>query len=238
MEQARRIVEDTGLELYAGDDNILQPFLELGGVGGICVHTHVVGPQVAEQARLVRSGDVEGARRIDRELAPAYDLLQVAPNPMAIKAALRLQGWDVGGHRLPLVAGRRGRDGRSAQLPRAPRRARARRRVAALDASRRLDSPHERRRHAHHPARRSRRGGQEHDRHRGRRVDPGRRRRARLPARRAARRRPRPAGHELPARAPGRHRRRRAHARPRGSRRRAAVPPARGRRARRCTRRG
>ena len=41
----------TGLDLYAGDDNLVQPFLELGGVGGICVHTHVVGPQVAEQVR-------------------------------------------------------------------------------------------------------------------------------------------------------------------------------------------
>lgn len=104
LDKARRIVEETGLELYAGDDNLVQPFLELGGVGGICVHTHVVGPQVAEQAALFRSGDVEGARRIDRELARAYELLRVAPNPMAIKAALRLLGWDVGGHRLPLVS--------------------------------------------------------------------------------------------------------------------------------------
>jgi 4-hydroxy-tetrahydrodipicolinate synthase len=103
MEKARRIVEETGLQLYAGDDNIMQPILELGGVGGICVHTHVVGPQVAEQVRLMAEGDVEGARRVDRELAPAYELLRVAPNPMAIKAALRLQGWDVGGLRLPLV---------------------------------------------------------------------------------------------------------------------------------------
>ena len=92
-----------GLDLYAGDDDILQPFLELGGVGGICVHTHVVGPQVAEQVRAVREGDLERAREIDRELAPAYELLRVAPNPIAIKAALNLLGHDVGGYRLPLV---------------------------------------------------------------------------------------------------------------------------------------
>ena len=80
MAQARHIVE-TGLDLYAGDDNILQPFLELGGVGGICVHTHVVGPQVAEQVRAMRDGDVERAREIDRELGPAYDLLRVVAEP-------------------------------------------------------------------------------------------------------------------------------------------------------------
>jgi 4-hydroxy-tetrahydrodipicolinate synthase len=102
LAQAQHIV-DTGLELYAGDDNLIQPFLELGGVGGVCVHTHVVGPQVAEQVKAMREGDVERARAIDRELQPAYDLLKAAPNPIAIKAALNLLGHAVGGHRLPLV---------------------------------------------------------------------------------------------------------------------------------------
>jgi 4-hydroxy-tetrahydrodipicolinate synthase len=100
--QARHIVE-TGLTLYAGDDVLIQPFLELGGTGGICVHTHVVGPQVAAQVQAYRDGDHERAREIDRSLAPAYDLLQVQTNPVAIKAALNLLGHRVGGHRLPLV---------------------------------------------------------------------------------------------------------------------------------------
>jgi 4-hydroxy-tetrahydrodipicolinate synthase len=103
LDKARRIVEETGLALYAGDDNLVQPFLELGGTGGVCVHTHVVGPQVAEQIRLYREGDIEGARRVNTELAPAFELLRVVVNPVAIKAALRLLGWEVGGHRLPLV---------------------------------------------------------------------------------------------------------------------------------------
>ena len=102
LDQARRIVE-LGLTLYAGDDNIIFPFLELGGIGGVCVHTHVVGPQVAEMVRRHAQGDIEGARQIDADLAPSYDLLKVAPNPIAIKAALHLLGHDVGGLRLPLV---------------------------------------------------------------------------------------------------------------------------------------
>jgi len=102
LAEARHIV-DAGLDLYAGDDALLQPFLELGGVGGVCVHTHVVGPQVAEQVRAGRAGDVERAREIDRELEPAYELLKVQTNPIPIKAALNLLGHDVGGHRLPLV---------------------------------------------------------------------------------------------------------------------------------------
>lgn len=101
--QASHIV-DSGLDLYAGDDALVQPFVELGGTGGICVHTHVVGPQVAEQVRATLAGDVERGREIDRELAPAYDLLGVQTNPLPIKAALNLLGHEVGGHRLPLPA--------------------------------------------------------------------------------------------------------------------------------------
>jgi 4-hydroxy-tetrahydrodipicolinate synthase len=101
-EQARRIVE-LGLDLYAGDDDLILPFLEIGGTGGVCVHTHVVGPQVKELIRRFKQGDTDGARRLDEELRPSIDLLRVAPNPIAIKAALNLLGHEVGGHRLPLV---------------------------------------------------------------------------------------------------------------------------------------
>jgi 4-hydroxy-tetrahydrodipicolinate synthase len=103
LEQARFIVDEAGLDLYAGDDNLLFPFLQLGGVGGVCVHTHVVGPQVAEMVRLHGTGDVDAARRIDEELVASYDLLKVVGNPIAIKAALNLLGHAVGGLRLPLV---------------------------------------------------------------------------------------------------------------------------------------
>jgi len=103
LDQARRILAETDLDLYAGDDNLVHPFLELGGVGGVCVYTQVVGPQVKEMIRRFRAGDEAGARQIDEELAPAYELLTVQTNPIAIKAALNLLGHEVGGLRLPLV---------------------------------------------------------------------------------------------------------------------------------------
>ena len=101
--QARRIVEDAQLDLYAGDDVLVRPFLEVGGIGGVCVHTHVAGPQVKAMIRAFREGDTETARKIDKELEPVYELLQVQTNPIAVKAALNLLGHDVGGLRLPLV---------------------------------------------------------------------------------------------------------------------------------------
>jgi 4-hydroxy-tetrahydrodipicolinate synthase len=100
--QARRI-PGFGLDLYAGDDNLIFPFLELGGIGGVCVHTHVWGPQTKEMVRRYKAGDRDGARRLHEEMAPAFDLLRVTTNPIAIKTALNLLGHEVGGFRLPMV---------------------------------------------------------------------------------------------------------------------------------------
>jgi 4-hydroxy-tetrahydrodipicolinate synthase len=102
LDQARHIVS-TGLDLYCGDDVLTQSFLELGAVGVVSVAAHVVGNQIAEQVQAVLGGDLEHARRIDDALAPAYELLTVQTNPIAIKTALAMLGHDVGGFRLPMV---------------------------------------------------------------------------------------------------------------------------------------
>jgi 4-hydroxy-tetrahydrodipicolinate synthase len=102
LDHARRIVE-LGLDLYAGDDVLIFPFLGLGGLGGICVHTHVWGPQTKEMVRLFKAGDVDGARALNEELQPAYELLKIATNPIPIKAAVNLLGHEAGGYRLPMV---------------------------------------------------------------------------------------------------------------------------------------
>jgi 4-hydroxy-tetrahydrodipicolinate synthase len=102
LDAARHVVA-CGLDLYAGDDDLILPFLEVGGVGGICVHTHVVGPQVKEMIRLFRVGDRDGAHALDEALRPSIDLLRVVVNPIAIKRALDLLGLAPATVRLPLV---------------------------------------------------------------------------------------------------------------------------------------
>jgi 4-hydroxy-tetrahydrodipicolinate synthase len=102
LDAARHVIAE-GLDLYAGDDDLILPFVELGGVGGICVTSHIVGLRIKEMIGLYRAGDPEGARALDQELRPAIDLLRVQTNPIPIKAALNLLGHDVGGFRLPLV---------------------------------------------------------------------------------------------------------------------------------------
>jgi 4-hydroxy-tetrahydrodipicolinate synthase len=103
LDQARRIAEETDLELYAGDDNLVRPFLNLGGVGGICVRSNIASAQMKEMVTRFRQGDTDRADRLDTELRPLYDLDDVAVNPIPIKTAMNLLGYDVGGFRLPLV---------------------------------------------------------------------------------------------------------------------------------------
>jgi 4-hydroxy-tetrahydrodipicolinate synthase len=103
IDQARRIVNETGLDLYAGSDHLVRPFLEVGGVGGVVVYGNLVPGRVKEMIRLYKDGDTDGARRIDEELKPLVDVLGITINPIPVKAALNLLGHEVGGLRLPLV---------------------------------------------------------------------------------------------------------------------------------------
>lgn len=103
--QARFIAEETRLDLYAGNDDLVYPFLELGSVGGVCVYSNLpqVGTRVKELITRFKEGDRAGAKAIDDDLRVVIDALSVTTNPIPVKAALALLGHDVGGHRLPLV---------------------------------------------------------------------------------------------------------------------------------------
>jgi 4-hydroxy-tetrahydrodipicolinate synthase len=103
LNEARFIAEQTRLDLYSGDDPNTLAFLDVGAKGVVSVTAHLWGTQIAEMIRLHRDGDYEGARALDAEMEPSYELLRVQVNPIPIKAALNLTGHAVGGHRLPMV---------------------------------------------------------------------------------------------------------------------------------------
>ncbi len=103
LEHLRRLRELSDVGLYAGNDDMLFDVLALGGWGGICVASHLVGPRLAEMARLVRSGDAGAAKLIDDGLRTLYKTLFITASPIPVKEALNLLGHDVGGLRLPLL---------------------------------------------------------------------------------------------------------------------------------------
>jgi len=87
-----------GLDLLAGNDDVLANVLDMGGTGGILVASHLVGP---EMHRIVEEPDAR--EEIQASLAPLLEALTVAPLAASVKAALGMLGHDVGGLRLPLV---------------------------------------------------------------------------------------------------------------------------------------
>jgi 4-hydroxy-tetrahydrodipicolinate synthase len=87
-----------GLDLLAGNDDMLADVLDMGGTGGILVASHLVGN---EMRRMV--DEPESRREIDDSLGDVYRMLSVTTSPIPIKAALNMLGHDVGGLRLPLV---------------------------------------------------------------------------------------------------------------------------------------
>jgi 4-hydroxy-tetrahydrodipicolinate synthase len=103
LDQARQILADGELILYAGNDDLLAPFLRLGGAGGICVASHIAGRPMRDMIDAARAGDLDRVDAIDRDLHQLYDALAVTTNPIPLKAALNLLGHEVGGLRLPLV---------------------------------------------------------------------------------------------------------------------------------------
>ena len=87
-----------GLEVYAGNDDMLAEVLDMGGPGGICVASHLVGP---EMRRMVDEPDRRA--EIDASLQDVYDVLGITTNPIPVKAALNLLGLRAGALRLPMI---------------------------------------------------------------------------------------------------------------------------------------
>jgi 4-hydroxy-tetrahydrodipicolinate synthase len=86
-----------GLQIYAGNDDVLAQTLDFGGAGGILVASHIVGP---EMRRMV--DEPENRAAINESLKPVFDAL-VSPAAMSTKAALDMMGLPGGVPRLPYV---------------------------------------------------------------------------------------------------------------------------------------
>ena len=87
-----------GLDLLAGNDDVLAKVMDLGGTGGILVASHLVG---REMRRIVDEPD--NRHEIEDGLRDLYKALTVTVNPIPIKTAVAMTGLEVGPLRLPLV---------------------------------------------------------------------------------------------------------------------------------------
>jgi 4-hydroxy-tetrahydrodipicolinate synthase len=96
--RAENVAPIDGMDLLAGNDDMLREVLDVGGTGGILVASHLVA---SEMRRMIDEPDERAA--IDEGLEDIYSVLGITVNPIPIKTAVRMLGHDVGGFRLPMV---------------------------------------------------------------------------------------------------------------------------------------
>ena len=92
-----------GFTVWSGDDAATLPYLALGAHGIISVASHIVGPQMQEMVTAFAAGQTAQAANWHRRLYPVFKGLFAVTNPVLVKAALAMTGFDVGPVRPPLV---------------------------------------------------------------------------------------------------------------------------------------
>lgn len=103
--RTQQIVALTGerFRVLSGDDALTLGIMAVGGVGVVSVASNIAPREVAETVRLVRAGDLEGARALHLRMVPFYEALFAETNPAPIKHALAKGGLIAPEIRLPLV---------------------------------------------------------------------------------------------------------------------------------------
>ncbi|HAZ47212.1 MAG TPA: 4-hydroxy-tetrahydrodipicolinate synthase [Cyanobacteria bacterium UBA11369] len=104
LDQASQIrcLTPPDFQIYSGDDSLTLPLLSIGATGVVSVASHLVGKDMQMMIQAFEAGKIKEATQIHLRLFPLFKALFATTNPIPIKAALKLQGWDVGSTRSPL----------------------------------------------------------------------------------------------------------------------------------------
>jgi 4-hydroxy-tetrahydrodipicolinate synthase len=94
---------DGKIDLYSGNDDQIVPIMSLGGIGVISVLSNVAPQETHDICAKFMEGDLEGSRALQLKAIPLVDALFCEVNPIPVKKALNLMGYEVGGLRLPLT---------------------------------------------------------------------------------------------------------------------------------------
>jgi len=104
LDQASQIraLTDPNFAIYSGDDSLTLPLLAVGGAGVVSVASHLVGSAIQSMVQQFVAGQPQEALQLHLQLFPLFKVLFCTTNPIPVKAALNLQGWELGGVRSPL----------------------------------------------------------------------------------------------------------------------------------------
>lgn len=103
FQDTAKVCAETGLALYCGDDSLTTVSIALGGTGVISVAANPAPKYMSELCNLCFNGDYESARALQFKLSEFIHSLFCEVNPIPVKKAMQLLGFDVGLPRLPLT---------------------------------------------------------------------------------------------------------------------------------------
>lgn len=89
--------------VYSGNDDVIVPLLSLGGLGVISVVANILPQETHDLVDLYLQGRVKESAELQLSLKPIIDALFVEANPIPVKRALKLMGYNVEPFRLPLT---------------------------------------------------------------------------------------------------------------------------------------
>ncbi len=89
-------------KIYSGDDSLTLPLLSIGASGVVSVASHLVGDTLQAMIQAFETGKTQEATQLHLKLLPLFKALFTVTNPIPLKCALNLQGWEVGSTRPPL----------------------------------------------------------------------------------------------------------------------------------------
>lgn len=104
ISQIARIAELCGesFDIYSGNDDQIVPLLSLGGKGVISVLSNIAPRETHDIVAKFMDGDVKGSRELQLRALPLIEKLFCEVNPIPVKAAMNMLGWEVGPLRMPL----------------------------------------------------------------------------------------------------------------------------------------
>lgn len=97
------LCQKSGIDMYSGNDEHIVPMMSLGGKGVISVLSNVAPAKTHAMCRAMLDGDIKTAARMQLEAMDVITQLFTEVNPIPVKAAMNMQGKDVGTLRLPLT---------------------------------------------------------------------------------------------------------------------------------------
>ncbi len=102
ISQVAKIAAMCDIDIYSGNDDQIVPILSLGGKGVISVLSNVCPRETHDMCAKWFAGDTKGSADIQLNLLDLCNTLFIDVNPIPVKEALNLMGWQVGECRLPL----------------------------------------------------------------------------------------------------------------------------------------